>query len=196
MYSVGITGGIGSGKTSVSQSFQVLGVPIYNSDQRAKALMVENESLIAQIKSVFGTKAYQNGKPNRSYLAQQVFSDVSKLEKLNTLVHPAVFQDYNEWKQKITFPYHLKEAAILIESGSYRDCDEIILVTAPLEERIQRVIKRDETTKEAVEDRISKQMSDEEKEAYCQYILINDNSSPLLDKILRLHQHFLQSGKN
>lgn len=193
MRCIGITGGIGSGKTSISKAFTTLGVPVYNSDVRAKLLMLENKDLKHSIIEHFGPESYVENGLNRSFLAEKVFKDKAELEKLNSLVHPAVFKDYDEWKQKQDFCYHLKEAAILFESGSYKTCDEVILVTVPLEERIHRVMKRDGWSKEQVIERISKQWSDEKKIELADHVWKNDNEEKLLEKLLKFHNSQLKA---
>ncbi len=193
MRCIGITGGIGSGKTSISKAFATLGVPVYNSDVRAKFLMLENQDLKHSIIEHFGPESYDENGLNRAFLAEKVFKEKVELEKLNSLVHPAVFKDYDEWKQKQDFCYHLKEAAILFESGSYKTCNEVILVIVPLEERIHRVMKRDGWSKEQVLERISKQWSDEKKIALADHVWKNDNEEKLLEKVLKFHNSQLKA---
>jgi dephospho-CoA kinase len=193
MRCIGITGGIGSGKTSISRAFQTLGVPVYNSDVRAKLVMVENTALKSAIIDHFGSESYSGKELNRTFLAQQVFKDKSQLEKLNSLVHPAVFKDYDQWKQEQNFDYHLREAAILFESGSHKNCDEVILIVVPEEERIKRVMKRDGLTTKQVKERISKQWSDEEKMKLADHVWKNDNKEHLLEKVLTFHKAQLKA---
>jgi len=189
MRCIGITGGIGSGKTSISKAFKTLGVPVYNSDVRAKLVMVENDELRHAIIKHFGSESYKGKELNRTFLAEQVFNDKSQLEKLNSLVHPAVFRDYEEWKQEQNFVYHIREAAILFESGSHKNCDEVILISVPEEERIQRVMKRDGFSRTQVMERISKQWSDEEKMKLADHVWMNDNKEHLLEKVLAFHNN-------
>lgn len=160
---VGLTGGIGSGKTTVTKYFAELGIPIYIADEEAKKITETDPNVIEKIKMVFGDEAYVNGKYNRKYIADIVFKDKKKLNQLNTIIHPALFNHFNQWHQKQNTPYVIKEAAILFESGAYKDCDYIITVTAPEEIRIQRVIERDGITETMVKNRIDNQMSEEEK---------------------------------
>jgi len=165
MLQVGITGGIGSGKTTVCQIFEILNIPIYYADAEAKRLMVTNELLIQDIKDFLGPNAYlEDGQLNRAYIAEQVFGDEKKLARLNSIVHPAMYKDGQRWHQKQKdVPYTLKEAAILFESKGHLLMDQTILVVAPLETRLSRVMARDKATKEQVMARVSKQMPDSEK---------------------------------
>jgi dephospho-CoA kinase len=186
---IGITGGIGSGKTTVCKIFETLGIPVYYADERAKSLMTNDLELIKNIKILFGATAYENGILNRSHIAQIAFSDPQKLGQLNALVHPAVLRDGEIWQEaQGNVPYTLKEAALLFESGSYKQLDKIIVVTAPLEERIERVMQRDQVFREEVEVRIAKQMSEEEKIKRADFIIKNDNAHPLIPQVLAIHK--------
>jgi len=160
MLKIGITGNIGSGKTTISRLFEVLGVPVFYSDDQAKKVMITDTELIAGITHHFGTEAYfADGTLNRKHIASIVFNNDIELQKLNSLVHPAVFRAFDEWLLRYpNAPYALKEAAILFESGSYKDCDYSILVSAPNEMRIARVMQRDGITQADAESRNSKQM--------------------------------------
>jgi dephospho-CoA kinase len=192
MKKIGITGGIGSGKTTVCKIFESLGIPVYYADDRAKALMIENKELVDGIKNLLGDEAYfDDGSLNRQHIASIVFQDKSKLEQLNGLVHPAVAKDGILWQQSQSLvPYTLKEAALLIESGSFQVLDYLITVWAPKETRIQRVIKRDGTTREEVEARIDKQMSEFEKLKLAQFVIINDGEKSLVQQVHKLHCRF------
>src|SRR5882672_1356407 len=143
MIKIGLTGGIGSGKTTVAGIFQVLGIPVYYADDAAKKLMNENAALKEKIIQHFGNDAYKNGLLNRSYIGQQVFKDKKKLALLNSLVHPVTIRDGNEWMPQQTTPYAIKEAALIFESGSQHDLDYVIGVYAPEPLRISRTVKRD-----------------------------------------------------
>ncbi|WP_374163302.1 dephospho-CoA kinase [Arcticibacter sp. MXS-1] len=197
MLKLGITGGIGSGKTTVCQFFEILGVPVYYSDQRAKDLMHSDEVLMAQIRQAFGRDIYsEDGILNRKALAAVVFADPGKLAALNGMVHPAVFRDFDRWAAaRKEVPYVLKEAAILFESGSYRDCDYTILVKAPRELRIRRVVGRDGITEEEVVRRMDAQMSDEDKEARADFVVLNDEAQLLIPQVLLLHERLLQESR-
>lgn len=196
MLKVGITGGIGSGKSSVCKIFEVLGVPIYYADDRAKALMTTNADLIAGIKERFGEAAYLNGQLDRDYLAQQVFHNKEALAALNALVHPAVALDAARWhKEHLNAPYTLKEAALLFEAGSYKQLDKIIVVTAPKEIRIQRVMQRDNVTADQVEGRMNNQWPEEKKVALADYIIDNSGEQELIDQVMQLHQQLLKEAQ-
>lgn len=189
MLQVGITGGIGSGKTTVCKIFEILNIPIYYADAEAKRLMATNELLIQEIKDFLGPKAYlEDGQLNRKYIASQVFGDEKKLTRLNSIVHPAMYKDGQRWHQEQKdVPYTLKEAAILFESNGHLLMDRTILVVAPLEVRLQRVMDRDNATKEEVMARVSKQMPDTEKIPLADYIILNDGKAPLVPQILKIH---------
>jgi dephospho-CoA kinase len=192
MLRIGLTGGIGSGKSTVARIFETLAIPVYYADIAAKKLMNENEELTKAIKVQFGNNIYLNGKLNTKALAAMVFNDEAKLSLLNSLVHPATIKDAEDWIEQQTSPYIIKEAALLFESGSNRYLDLIIGVNAPLELRIQRAMARDNITREQVTARINKQMDEEEKLALCDYVIINDEQQMLLPQVLQLHEKFLQ----
>lgn len=189
MLHVGITGGIGSGKTTACKIFETLGVPVYYADARAKWLMENDGELQSAIIRLFGSEAYTNsGKLNRGWIASKVLSDPTLLDKLNAIVHPAVALDGLEWQAaQGEAPYTLKEAALLYESGSYRLLDKIIVVTAPLEVRIARVMERDKASRETVQGWISKQMPEEEKASRADYIIQNDGAHALLPQVMDVH---------
>jgi len=170
---VGLTGGIGSGKTTVAKLFNNLGIPIYVSDVEAKRLMVTNEKLIKAIKELLGEEAYENKELNRGYISGKVFENKKLLNELNKLVHPAVAEDFLSWYNKQEAQYVIKESAILFESGSYKNCDFVITVTAPLEERVNRVVLRDGITRKQVLHRVMNQLSDEDKIDRSNFIVIN-----------------------
>lgn len=192
---IGITGGIGSGKSFVCEIFERLGIPTYNSDQRAKRLMVESERLVAGIKAAFGQEAYLvDGALNREYLAQRVFSDSGEIKKLNALVHPAVARDYKKWAKAMLkeHPYVIKEAALLFESGSYKKLDETVTVYASEPTRIIRVLERDpQRSVKQVRGIIAKQMKEEERQRYASHVIDNDGERPLVPQILKLHERYL-----
>lgn len=190
---VGITGGIGSGKSTIRQIFSVLGIPTYDADSRAKWLMENDSELIANISKAFGPQAYSSGKLNRAYLADRVFSNKMEIEILNGLVHPAVGRDFKEWCANQTSVYVLKEAALLIESGSYKELDHLLLVTSPEELRIDRILQRDPNrTRSDVEKIIANQLSDSEKEKYADFIIINDERSLVTLEVLKIHDILTQ----
>ncbi len=199
MIKVGITGGIGVGKSFVAKIFESMGVSIYNADNRAKFLMNYDEKLIGQIKLLFGEDIYANeNKLKRKKLAQIVFSDKEKLEQLNAIVHPAVYKDGIKWQkfqEKKFNKYSLKESALLFETGSYKELDKIITVSAPLELRISRTMLRDRCNRHAVTNRIDKQISQEQKEKMADYIIYNDEGNPLLPQIWKINEAILKLKK-
>ena len=177
MIKVGLTGGIGSGKTTVSNFLLDYGIPVYNSDSKGKTLMNTNLELKNNIVSIFGERVYDNGILNTNLLSRIVFNDSSKIEQLNNLVHPKVAQDFNQWVGKNNNkPILVKEAAILIESGAYLNMDKIILVVSEKSTRINRVSKRDNSDLESIEKRINLQLTDNEKIKYADYIIENNSS--------------------
>jgi dephospho-CoA kinase len=193
---IGITGGIGSGKSLVCEIFSCLGVPVYDADHRAKAIMTTDGILVSQIKKEFGDLSYdEEGNLNRAHLASFVFANADKLAKLNSLVHPRVAIDYQDWFVSVNnqSPYVLKEAALLFEAGSYRAVDKVIVVYAPANIRIERVEHRDpQRTREQIADIISRQWADEEKVKRADYVLVNDESELLIPQVITLHQKFLE----
>ena len=177
MVKVGLTGGIGSGKTTVSNFLLDYGIPVYNSDSQGKRLMNTNLELINDIVNIFGESVYNNGILNTNLLSSIVFSDSEKIKQLNNLVHPKVAEDFNQWVGKNNNqPILVKEAAILIESGAYLDMDKIILVISKKSNRINRVSKRDNSDLESIEKRINFQLTDDEKIQYADYIIENNSS--------------------
>ncbi|MBW3467851.1 dephospho-CoA kinase [Arthrospiribacter ruber] len=190
---VGITGGIGSGKTTVARIFNILGVPIYYADDRAKWLMGNDPKLKEEIIAAFGKESFlENGELNRTYLAKEVFSDEKKTKKINGLVHPAVGRDFFDWFAKQDSPYILKEAALLFETGSYQQLDKIINVSAPLKIRISRVLMRDpHRTEKQVNDIIDKQLPDEEKNSKADYVVKNAENKLLIPQVLSIHKSLL-----
>lgn len=189
---IGITGGIGSGKTFICRLFQMLGVPVYNADEEAKKLMNTDSRIREKLVAQFGQAVYKDGQLDRAFLARVVFSDAQKLQILNSIVHPIVIQEAKDWAARQKTRYSLKEAALLFESGSYKELDYTILVTAPLDLRVQRVMHRDGMTEQQVRERISKQLSDEEKLQLADFVIVNDGITPLLPQVWTLHQKFLK----
>lgn len=187
---IGITGGIGSGKTTVCKIFEVLNIPIYYADDQAKRLMIENDTLKKGIIELFGANAYlEDGQLNRAHIAGIAFNDTNILKALNGLVHPAVQKDANEWAASQTdAPYSLREAALIFEGGGYKLLDKVITVFAPKEVRINRVMARDNVDKAAVEARMSKQMPDEEKVKLADFVIINDGKTSLVEQVVKVHQ--------
>jgi dephospho-CoA kinase len=188
MVKVGLTGGIGSGKTTVSNFLLEYGIPVYNSDSQGKKLMNTNLELINDIVNIFGESVYNNGILNTNLLSSIVFSDPEKIKQLNNLVHPKVAEDFNQWVGKNNNqPILIKEAAILIESGAYLNMDKIILVISKKSNRINRVSKRDSSDLESIEKRINFQLTDDEKIQYADYIIENNSSlEDLKHEVLRV----------
>jgi len=168
-----------------------MGVPVYYADERGKYLLQNNEEVRSKVIAIFGAEIYgDQNKFNPAALAAVVFQDPSRLSALEAIVHPAVFNDFKEWALRQHAPYILKEAALLFESGSYKELDKIITVTAPLETRMQRVLTRDHTTREQVMARINRQWPDEKKVEMADYVITNDDQQLLLPQIMRLHKEF------
>lgn len=196
MLKVGITGGIGSGKTTVCRIFETLGIPVFYADTAAKQIMIEDSILVAGIKNTFGTESYlENGVLNNKHIAGIVFNDAEMLGKLNALVHPAVFRSFDTWVAGLPagVPYILKEAALLFESGSYQMCDLNILVIAPEKLKLERVMQRDQVTEEAVRARMDKQLTDRQKLKLADHFVYNNENQSLIEQVLQLHQVFLNT---
>lgn len=191
MLKIGITGGIGSGKTTVCRVFETLGIPVFNADTIAKSIMVTDTFLIASIKKEFGEEAYlPNNELNRSYLANKVFNNQEELKKLNSLVHPVTIKAFIDWSLQQKSAYVIKEAAILFESGSYRDCDFVIVVASPEDIRIKRVRNREGVSEENVRSRMSKQMPEKEKVELADFIIVNDDKAAIIPQVLKLNEYF------
>ena len=193
MIKVGITGGIGSGKSTVSNIFKVLGIPVFDADSAAKQLMQENESLKENLQKEFGHDVYINGQLNRKYLAEIVFKDTYQLKKLNAIVHPIAIEAGLQWAAKQTTPYIIKEAALLFEAGSGFNLDYIIGVFAPQAIRIQRVMDRDAISKEEVMVRMDKQIDETIKMKLCDFVIVNDEQQMVIPQILQLHEYFISN---
>tara|TARA_B100000287_G_C20628332_1_gene778745 strand:+ start:221 stop:805 length:585 start_codon:yes stop_codon:yes gene_type:complete len=193
MIKIGLTGGIGSGKTTVANIFKQLGAPVYFSDDRAKDLMLNNQFLRESLISLLGDKVIIDGVLNRSYIASKVFSNPKELIKLNALVHPFVQKDFDVWSASQNSFYVLKEAAILFETGADKFLDKVVLVESPEDLKVSRVMLRDRMTKEEVLMRMSKQWSDNQKRTNADYIIYNDEKTPLINQILKLHSIFSDS---
>jgi dephospho-CoA kinase len=193
MLKAGITGGIGSGKTVVCRLFEVLGIPVFYADDAARRITDDDPAVVGAIKDIFGEDIYTNGLLNRKQLGEVVFAHPDKLQLLNDVVHPATMRYAAQWMASQTAHYALKEAAIFFESGSAKDMDIMIGVSAPLETRIERAMKRGNTTREEILMRISRQMNEEEKMSLCDYIIYNDGREALIPQVLRLHETLLSS---
>jgi len=195
MLKVGITGNIGSGKTTVSKIFEVLGIPVFYADDAAKSVMVNDPILIDAIKSTFGKASYfDDGTLNRKHIAAIVFNNEAELNKLNAIVHPATFRAFDNWLPlHQSAPYILKEAALLFESDSYKMCDKTIMVTAPLEMRIKRVMLRDNLPEAEILKREARQFSEDKKLKLADYAVSNDETELVIPQVLALHELFISS---
>jgi dephospho-CoA kinase len=192
MLKVGLTGGIGAGKSIVAQIFEVLGIPVYHADQEAKRLMQNNPSLMEKIKIAFSEKAYVEGALDRKFLSSLVFNDKKKLELLNNIVHPFTIQDGLEWMKRQTSPYAIKEAALIFESGSQGEFDAIIGVFAPPALRIHRTIQRDQVEREKVLNRMENQLDENIKMKLCDHVLINNEQTLLVPQVIALHEQLIK----
>ena len=193
MISVGVTGGIGSGKTTVCKIFEGLDIPVYYADIEAKRLMNHNKELKSKIKDILGKEAYhRNGKLNRKHVASIVFSNKEKLEQLNQLVHPAVREDAIRWSNAQKSKYTLQEAALLVENGSYKQLDYLIVVTAPVEMRIKRVVKRDKSNFDQVKARMDNQLPEQAKKKVADFIIDNSGEVSLIHQIWKIHRALME----
>jgi dephospho-CoA kinase len=191
---IGITGGIGSGKSLICKIFSCLGIPIYDADSRAKSIMTTDGILVEQIKKEFGSLSYyEDGRLNREYLSSAVFNDADKLKRLNELVHPRVGADSEKWvEENAAHPYLLREAALLFESGSFKKLDKVIVVTAPEALRVKRVLQRDkQRTEQEVIAIIHNQMTEEEKVKRADFVIHNDETELVVPQVLKLHEQFV-----
>lgn len=188
MLKIGITGGIGSGKTTVCRLFEMLGVPVYYADEASKKILDDDQQVHQSIVDLFGKEILDGaGKIDKKKLGGIVFKDKGKLDKLNAIVHPAVGLHFENWVKKQTSPYILKEAAILFESGANKQVDKVLLVTAPMELKIARTMKRDGVAREEVERRIQLQLTDEEKAKRSDFLIKNNDQEMLIPQVLAIH---------
>lgn len=190
----GLTGGIGSGKTTVAKLFELLNIPVYYADAASKRLYHTNQELKAKLKEHFGEAIFLNEALDRERLAHLVFNDSQKLELLNSLVHPLTIKDAHEWMQKQTSPYLIKEAALIFESGSGSGLDYIIGVHTPKHLRIKRVMDRDNVTREEVLNRMKRQIDEDLKMKLCDFVIVNNEHELVIPQVLELHQLFLQNA--
>jgi dephospho-CoA kinase len=189
---IGLTGGIGSGKSTVAKIFELLNVPVYYADEASKRLYHTDQDLITSVKKHFGEDIYAEEQLNRSKLAAIVFNDPQKLELLNELVHPPTIRDAVEWMKKQTAPYIIKEAALLFESGSVAGLDYVIGVQAPLHIRVKRVMERDKVSKEEVLKRAASQINENIKMLLCDFVITNDEQHMVIPQVLALHSRLLE----
>jgi len=191
MLKIGLTGGIGSGKSAVAGIFSVLGIPVFDADKQAKLIMEVDEQLVLSIQKEFGPESYVDGKLNRAFLSAIVFGNPAKLSVLNRLVHPATISAANTWMHSQTSPYVIKEAALMFESGSAADLDYIIGVYAPEHIRVKRVMERDQVSREQVLNRMKNQISEVIKMKLCDAVIVNDEQQLLIPQVLLLHNRFM-----
>ncbi|MBZ9730499.1 dephospho-CoA kinase [Salegentibacter sp. JZCK2] len=196
MMVVGLTGGIGSGKTTVAGFFKKKGIPVYIADDAGKRLLETSEEIREKVMALIGDEAYTGNTPNRKHIASVVFYDSEKLEALNKIIHPAVAIDFEKWRGKQNSVYVLYEAAILFEAGGYKKCDVNILVTADKEEKLKRLQQRDNSSIEEIEARMAKQWSDEQKKKLADFEIENHDLALTRSRVDELHEILLKRGKN
>ena len=189
---IGVTGGIGSGKTTVCRVFNVLGVPVFSADAEARDVMDIDTGIMLRINTIAGKNLYENGSLDRTELARLIFNNEGLLEKVNALVHPIVFSRFREWEKKQDTPYVVMEAAILFESGAYKIVDRILTVVAPMEERVNRVIHRSNLTREQVMERMRNQMDDNQRIERSDYVINNSENDMIIPEILRIHEDIMK----
>lgn len=189
---LGVTGGIGSGKTSVCRVFSVLGIPVFSADNEAKEVMDIDTGIILRINTIVGKNLYATGSLDRAELARLIFNNNRLLEKVNSLVHPVVFSRFREWVKKQSAPYVIMEAAVLFESGSSEEVDRVLTVVAPIEERVSRVIHRSSLTREQVMERMRNQMSDSERIKHSDYVIQNSENDMIIPAVLNIHEDILK----
>lgn len=193
MIIVGLTGGIGSGKTTVAEAFMALNIPVYIADEEAKKLMNKSKIIKRKLIQLFGNETYINDALNRPYIADKIFNNGNLLKKMNAIVHPRVARHFDKWVLKQNSPYVIKEVAILFETGGDRICDYVITVTAPKAKRINRLLERDQTTKKKIEAIMKNQWSDEEKIKRSQYVVNNIDINEISDQVLQIHQQIMKT---
>lgn len=192
MIKVGITGGIGTGKSTVAKAFSVLGIPVFNADDAAREIMNHNEELRKKIIALFGEQAYTGDGLNRKFIAGIVFNDAYKLEQLNSIVHPVTIAAAEQWMQQQTTAYALKEAALMFESGAAGHLDYVIGVYAPIHLRMQRIMQRDNTSREEVLARINRQMDEDIKMKLCDFVIINDEQQAVIPQVLAVNDMLIK----
>ncbi|MBS1731017.1 MAG: dephospho-CoA kinase [Bacteroidetes bacterium] len=192
---IGLTGGIGSGKSIVAKIFEILGIPVFNADFMAKKIMNDHADIREKIIQIFGKEIYQRGQLDRAQLAAIVFNDKNKLSQLNSVIHPATIEAADKWMAEQSSPYMIKEAALLFEAGAEKNLDMVIGVYAPMNIRIQRIISRDQMSVEQAEERMKNQMDDQVKMSLCDHVIINDETQFVIPQILRIHQIILNTTK-
>lgn len=199
MLNIGITGGIGSGKSTVCKIFESIGIPVYYADDRSKFLMANNTEVIEKVKALLGDDVYTDGRPNRKKIAEIVFNNNEKLKALNAIMHPAVREDSTKWQAKMKkkgHPYVLREAALVYETEMDKTLDTVIVVDAPKAIRIKRVMERDGVSENEVKARMDKQMPQSEKNKRADYLIKNDGKTELIPQVRNLHQEFLKLAES
>lgn len=194
MLKVGVTGGIGSGKSVVCRVFHTLGIPVLNADEVAAHLLETDNVIKQQVIALLGTGSYKNDLPDRAFIGGLVFNDPAKLQALNAIIHPATIARGKQWMQEQTGPYAIKEAAIFFESGTNLDMDIMVGVFAPVELRISRALSRSGSTREDILNRMTQQMDEDEKMKRCDYVIINDGMQAILPQVLNLHKIFSEKA--
>jgi len=189
---LGVTGGIGSGKTTICKVFAVLGIPVFSADDEAKRIQDNDRDLQIKINSIAGKDLFPGGKLDRPEMAKLIFSNKDLLEKVNSIVHPAVFRSYNEWVKKQDSPYCIMEAAILFESGAFRLMDRIVTVITPMEERIERLVRGNKLSKEQIVERINNQIDDESRVKRSDFVISNSENDMIVPAIIEIHEEMLK----
>ena len=189
---LGVTGGIGSGKTSVCRVFTILGIPVFSTDHEARKIMNNDKGIIQGINSIAGKDLYHNGDLDRKELASLIFNNNALLEKVNSLVHPIVFDHFSRWRKEQTAPYVILEAAILFESGASNLVDKIVTIVAPIEERLNRVIQRNTLSRDQVLERMRNQMDDESRIKLSDYVIYNSENDMIIPAVLKIHEDILK----
>lgn len=192
---IGLTGGIGSGKSTIAKVFEVLGIPVYYADEEAKRVMNEDESLKEQIIQHFGQEAYKDGLLDRKYISAIVFNNREMLELLNSIVHPVTLRDSERWMQQQATPYAIKEAALIFETNAQENLDYVIGVAAPTPLRFHRAMQRDSVTREEVQSRMNRQIQESVKMKLCDFIIHNDEQQLVMPQVVALHEKILSLCK-
>ena len=194
MIIVGLTGGIGSGKTTVAKAFKALGIPVYIADEEAKKLMHKSKIIKRKLNQLFGDKAYVDDQLNKPFIANIIFNDKTFLQKMNAIIHPRVAKHFEKWVLKQDAPYIIKEVAILFENGGHQICDYVITVTAPKALRIERLLKRDNTSKENIEAIMKNQWTDNEKVKLSDFVIDNVSLHKIKEQVLEIHQKIINKS--
>jgi len=197
MLKIGITGGIGTGKTTICKIFETLGIPVFYADEESKKILFHDSDVNEELRTIFGKEIFTEGIPDRKKIADIVFSDREKLEQLNAILHPAVIRKSEEWfhEQKHA-PYAIKEAALIFEVGGERNLDKVIVISSPEEISIGRIMKRDNVSEEEVRLRMGNQLAQEVKEKKADFLIVNDDRQMLIPQVMNIHNHLLQLAQS